>query len=227
MEDDLNFLQAVVRERITALRRELPAREGHGVSLIRGVAAACTRLEGEAAREASGPGELPVLLRRLHFVLGELELLHYLVAKFRSDVGRTDLPVGLLHLVDALIDDLLPDSADPILHLDDENMYSTLDVFQAAAGTLQPATQPTPHPVAFHVPGLDAGNALLSPILAHEVGHTSWRQGIADQLDQLAEHTTIEQALRTGVTPAFTADTLRDTYDAWREELMCDALAVT
>jgi hypothetical protein len=68
---------------------------------------------------------------------------------------------------------------------------------------------------------------LFAPILAHEVGHTSWRQGVRAQLDSAVDLAAIEEVLRKAVPFGADPNELAIGFDSWRQELMCDALAAT
>ena len=56
-----------------------------------------------------------------------------------------------------------------MVHFDDAHMYSTLDLYEALSWPQE--SEPTP--VAFFVPVLSPFNALMTPLLVHEIGHTA------------------------------------------------------
>jgi hypothetical protein len=67
---------------------------------------------------------------------------------------------------------------------------------------------------------------MLSPILAHEVGHAAWRQGLDQQINVGADLAAASSHLRTAVaTGAIDATKLLELFESWRQELLCDALA--
>jgi hypothetical protein len=229
--DDRQFLSGLVTEKATRIRSALPLAKGRGASLVVAARAVCDRLTQEAEALAAIPtpsdAQLKVHARTLLRAQQQLDLLHVVVARYSSDVGRSDLPVGLMYLVDELIRDLLPQGADPLIHLGRNYMYSTLPLLEAAQGVMKPHSLPHPHPVAFHVPGLSPTNAMLAPILAHEVGHTSWSQAVNAQLDGAFDRSAVESELKAGVKAGATPKELKEGFEFWCQELMCDALAAT
>lgn len=186
----------------------------------------------ETTYEGSDEQTRTVLGRKLERLMYALDGIHGDVFNHRRDPGRRDLPAGLVFLIDALVDDLLEGKADPVLHLDGTYMYSTERLvarwsnISSAFGTKWPGDRP--EPVVFNLPGLDPSNALLAPILVHEVGHS-----VLNAVDLVGE---VEKKLDQGevqrLKDAFTAaDNSADIpsamgqLTAWIEELLCDALA--
>jgi hypothetical protein len=227
--DDLGFLSRLVIERATKLTAALPQDEGRGATLAVVGAAVCESITDEANRlgSLSGvPENIAVVhARTLLRSKQRLDLLHQVVATYGPDVGRSDLPVGLMYLVDELIQDLLPMGADPLLHLGQGYMYSTLALLEAVPSLMAPSQLPHPHPVAFHLPGLSPENAMLAPILAHEVGHTSWKQGVRRDLFQAMDMPAIDAELRAAAQAGADLARLVESFEFWLQELMCDALA--
>lgn len=232
MDRDLSFLANLVingskQLQIAAAREH----SGRGHSLIDFIDQSCTRVAHEATVIL---GQLPLknhafgppLERELSRLRYEMDLIHKLVADYHGDTGRQDLPVGLLLLIDELIRDLLPKGADPIIHLDTYNMYSTTAVIEVVKGLLRRTTPRHPHPVAFNLPAVDPANVLLSPILTHEVGHTAWRQGLRAELNKKADLKSAGERLKQGASSSGTdAAEVARIFDSWRQELLCDALA--
>jgi len=231
MGAELEFLAAVAADRAEGVLRGLPRSAGHGDSLTRAIRVTAEQLKSRASTIVTGGPYLPALervhARDLQRLASEANVLHQLLSAYAGDVGRTDVPVGLLYLIDELIRDLLPSGADPILHLDSSNMYSTFPVFERAPHILNPAAHPEPHPVVFNVPGLEPANALLSPILAHEVGHTCWRRTVGRDLRARLDLVAIQAALQIGVSAGANPKELGTLFDSWLVELMCDGLAAT
>lgn len=229
MDDNVRFLARLVQERAKQLQGRLPPAEGRGSSLVSATESACRRLFSQAEALANGAPQSPaqdrVDSRTLQRAKQQLDILYEIIATYGDDVGRSDVPVGLLYLVDELIGDLLPSGADPLLHLDNAYMYSTLALFQALSSVFLPSDFALPHPVAFNVPGLDPGNALFAPILAHEVGHTSWRQGVQQSLDSQMDKSAAEVALQAALPSGVDPNQLATMFRSWLQELMCDALA--
>lgn len=232
MDDDPTFLAGLVLSTSEHLRTAVSReRRGRGQTVMDLVLAVCDRIDAETqAIEGRLPlvdkNEAPPTQRELLRLRNEQHVLHELLAHYQGDPGRSDLPVGLLHLIDELVRDLLPKRADPIIHLNVQPMYSTLAVLEAIPSLLRNYHPPEPHPVAFNLPSLDPANALFAPILAHEVGHTAWRQGLSSQLDSVADLTAAGARLKEGASQG-RADpaTVARIFDSWRQELMCDALA--
>lgn len=231
MADDLRYLSKIVRERARQVLAALPDEVGHGSSLTIAVKDVVAGIDTSSEVVATGGPYTDVVervhVRTLQRHVDQLNVLYEFVAHFRNDVGRTDVPIGLLHLTDELIEDLLPSGADPLLHLNTEHMYSTFSIFHAIPSILDPAGHPEPHPVAFNVPGLDPANALFAPILAHEVGHTCWQRGMGRDLQTMLDVAAIEAELQAAVRPGQDPAELRKAFEGWMQELMCDALAAT
>jgi hypothetical protein len=167
------------------------------------------------------------MVRELQRFAQETNVLYEVVSMFADDVGRTDVPIGLLYLIDELIHDLLPSGADPLLHLNHANMYSTWSIFHRIPSILEPNMYPEPHPVAFNVPGLDPVNALFAPILAHEVGHTCWQRGLGQKLQATLDAVAVEAQLQIAVQAGVPPSLVMEQFASWLQELMCDALAAT
>lgn len=231
MAEDLRYLSKIVRERARQVHAALPEEGGHGHSLAVAVEEVVVGIRDSAEAIAAGGPYADVVervhVRTLQRLLDQLNVLYEFVAHFQNDVGRTDVPIGLLHLIDELIEDLLPSGADPLLHLNTEHMYSTFSIFHAIPSILDPSRHPEPHPVAFNVPGLDPANALFAPILTHEVGHTCWQRGMGRDLQTMLDITAIEAELQAAVTAGQDPADLRKAFEGWMQELMCDALAAT
>jgi len=231
VDASLGFLGRLVEERAQRILTRLEAKRGRGSTFAAAFSTVCEDLiaQGQAAQSGASPTgkDFEVAVREMLRTLQQLDILYSVVAHFEADVGRRDLPVGLLYLVDELVKDLLPQSADPLIHLDDRHMYSTLPILETLPGLLKPDTVTGIHPVAFNLPGLDPNNAMLAPILAHEVGHTSWRQGIASELDQETDQAAVKGALDIAVSKGVDASELTKMYASWGQELMCDVLAAT
>jgi len=232
VDTELRFLAGLaIDESARLIRATHRERNGRGYSLVSLLIQACERVSIEASSIAgqvplADPAVGPSLERELYRLLDELKLVHLFLGMYAGDFGRNDLPVGLVHMVDALVRDLLPRGADPIIHLSPENMYSTLGVVEAAKQLWRLTPPPDPHPVGFNLPALNPENAMLAPILAHEVGHTAWRQGLDAQLNATADLTAASAHLRSAVVPGGpSAQHLAELFDSWRQELLCDALA--
>lgn len=231
MDHELGFLAKLVEERADHLRRVLADKRGRGSTFAEIFVGVCDELSKTASDAVESEPEdaraLDVAVRSLLRAKQHLDLLYVVVTRYQDDVGRRDLPVGLLYLIDEVVRDLLPQHADPLIHLDDRYMYSTLPLLETLPALLKPASVKHPHPVAFNLPGLDTGNAMFAPILAHEVGHTAWRQSTAAALDARIDHNAVKQVLQAAVTAGVDGNELASSYANWAQELMCDALAAT
>jgi hypothetical protein len=174
--------------------------------------------------------ERTVVGRKLYRLKMFLDDVHGHVVEHRSDIGRTDLTVGVLHLVDALIEDLLKASADPVVHLGQPYMYSTIrmaDQWRMLSTELGVAWTDPIEPIIFNLPGLDPTNAVLSPILAHEVGHSViQRHDLVAQVDHHLDAAKVDDLKQQfSATPGADIDDAMEQFGRWVEELLCDVLA--
>lgn len=171
-----------------------------------------------------------IIGRKLYRLKLFLDDIHGNVVEYKDDIGRRDLPVGLLHVIDALIEDLLKASADPIVHLGQQYMYSTIrvaDQWSNMSAELGLTWSETIEPIIFNLPGLDPSNAFLSPILAHEVGHAViQRHDLVADVDARLDVATID-ALKSAyaATPSADVGDALAQFGRWVDELLCDALA--
>lgn len=164
------------------------------------------------ATSADDPKALRVFERSLERKLTELRLHDALVTEFAEDVGRQDLPVGFMMLIDKVCSDLLDASSDHLVHVSNEYDYSTSRV---GGGLI------------VNLPAVDPANAMWAPILVHEIAHSvfgkvkdeynSALKGLADELGDLRSRNPAENA----EDDAAREDLLSD----WGEELFCDAVA--
>lgn len=180
-----------------------------------------------------------VTAQRYQRLLPQLGVIHMLVAEYRGSIGRADVPVGIQHLVDLLIEQVVPMAGDPIIHSNTTNMYSTIDLVALTndllnrAGEPAPITFDGPRPIVFNLPALDPANALLSPVLAHEVAHTAVNETLLTQLlAQTADRNvaalfeTAVQELGWTTEQQTDADALVQQYHGWCSELLSDAVAL-
>jgi hypothetical protein len=196
---------------------------------LEAINALVSQIEDEYSH-ASGDFERVVIGRKLYRLKLFLDDIHGNLVEHRNDIGRTDLPVGVLHLIDALIEDLLKASADPVVHLGQPYMYSTIrmaDQWKKLSAELGVTWTEPVEPIIFNLPGLDPSNALLSPILAHEVGHSViQRHDLVADVDSRLDVSAVD-ALKTAyaATPGADVDDAMEQFGRWVEELLCDALA--
>src|SRR5579862_475277 len=167
-------------------------------------------------------------LRMLQQLLTVDGSLHTSVAKYRSEIDRHDLPVGLLYLVDSIVVELLGTDFDPLIHTDVKRMYSTDSLFHDLAPLIAKCggTFGEPRrPVVFNVPLLDPSNAFLSPILVHEATHTYLRvSGLLADLRTVMP-TEVEELAR-AYSAAGQGAWPHRIFENWLSELVCDCMAL-
>jgi hypothetical protein len=227
----------LIKDKLNRLRSAAPTDIGpRGGSLTALIHEMLNRLEQAAQiakvaiRDAGSDRARAAGTRKLLRVSTQLDTLHILIADYGADVGRKDLPVGLLYLIDSLIDTMLREGADSVVHLDSVRMYSTLPLLPWAAGFLEDESilEWKAAPIVFNLPALDPTNILLSPILAHEVGHSAVRTwSLLGNVIGRGDAGAIGAKLKECLTDDPDANTVaweKRLYD-WLEELLCDALA--
>ena len=180
--ESFRLLRGIVErqlQRLKSVLSETPKDQRGGTYVVfveQHLAALAARAEATAAAfEVAGAQAREVHGRKLTRYSYLLDVLCGEVFVYQNDVGRSDVPSGLLYLVDYLIEDILKASADPVIHLERANMYSTerlIDRWESLSNELGVVWNEPVEPVIFYLPGFDYQNALLSPILAHEVGHS-------------------------------------------------------
>lgn len=172
-------------------------------------------------------------LERVQLVLDDF---HEPITMYRESVARSDVPVGLQHLIDILMEKIVIGGGDPIIHLDGINEYSTIDL-TAPVNELIRALGPTAtpyagkHPIAFNLPALDPNNALLAPVLAHEVAHTVVKQKLLTDLEERVDASPVGADIQAALTKyeendQEAAEKLRSDFQSWSTELICDATAI-
>lgn len=177
------------------------------------------------------------VVQRLERMQFSLDTLHHQMATYREAVARSDVPVGLQHLIDVLMQQIVIESGDPIVHLDANNMYSTIDLvnpMRELVGALVPAGDPFdgPHPIAFNLPALDPNNALLAPVLAHEVAHTAVTRDLLSKFhakvfaEPYLSKINAAQAEMDAKSPSKQLPEIARTLFGWSSELLCDAIAI-
>ena len=229
--------QLVVRSvvvRASQLKEKLPtvppSRGSSVVPLIHFICdSIATRAERFGAQILTAPAEdVASYFRMLQQLLKVEVSLHDYVSKYRSEIDRHDLPVGLLYLVDSIALDLLGSEFDPLIHTDSKRNYSTdslLHDLQPLIKQCDGSYSETTKPIIFNVPALDPANAFLAPILVHEAAHTYLRTStlvseiqtaMPDKVQQLAE----KYKKDTGSTWPHRI------FDNWVAELLCDCIAL-
>ncbi|WP_419854655.1 hypothetical protein [Candidatus Poriferisodalis sp.] len=161
--------------------------------------------------------------RTLQRTLVEVEKILPFLRPLMDSARRDDVPLGMLVALDSAIEALLPQGADPIVHFDNAHMYSTLDLSEA----LSRPTELKPTPVAFFVPVLDPFNALLMPLLVHEIGHTAIFQASLGSATMSLASADLNDLLAQHFSGAETETLFRSQTQlvGWVDELLCDSLA--
>lgn len=202
------------------------------------VATAVADVTTSAARGEPFASEMRArVIQHLERVQYLLDGLHLRMATYREAVARADVPVGLQHLIDVLMEDIVIGSGDPIIHLNELNMYSTIDLtgpineIITGLGPVASVYAGRP-PIAFNLPALDPNNALLAPVLAHEVAHTAVNERLLADLEARVSTAPIgadiQDALAkfANVAGPEAAAQVSGLFQAWSKELLCDAVAV-
>lgn len=250
MADSLELLQAKVHTRISSLRKSIDELSpGRGAQLgpllshkIDGLVVAVSALERDvtAAKSITEPALADQLLvnvsKRFERISPQLDIVHYVLATFGESIGRSDVPVGFQHLIDLLMEQVVPRPGDPIVHLDPQNMYSTADIELQIEGLFSRVGSPGTgrtftgnRPIAFNLPALDPANALLSPVLAHEVAHTAVAQKLLSDLLAIIDTNYLDGLLQTAIAESgnvLDASALGQQFQSWCNELISDAVAL-
>jgi hypothetical protein len=176
-----------------------------------------------------------VKYERLHTPLG---VVHRVLAKYEGSIDRPDLPVGIQHLIHVLMKQLTRETCDPIVHLDPVDNYSTIDLVaelnemkrRDGGLDIENGYEKERRPVVLNLPALDPANALLAPLLVHEVAHSAVEAELLGQLkDRTPTQTTALNAaideIRSTIGPG-AADETAARYLQWCGELICDAVAI-
>ena len=161
--------------------------------------------------------------RALHRTLTEVETILPFLRPLMESVRRDDVPIGMLVALDSAIEALLPAGADPVVHFDSAHMYSTLDLYEM----LNWPQENEPTPVAFFVPVLSPFNALMTPLLVHEIGHTAILQANLGSAAVSAASDDLNRLLARYVSDAETKTRfeVQTQLVGWVDELLCDSLA--
>lgn len=250
VDGSIGLLGRVVRDRGRRLRRDvtLAARDLNVpfgkllILLLDDVDAARRKVLADKHR-LEDPAERTVALRRLTRLSNTLNVVHGLIATYKPDLDRR-LPVGLMHLVHATVHDLIerPSSdglfsgvfadLDPLVHLHHDNNYSVEDLYSELQTLFQePVAGSVARPLVMNLPYLDPENAVLAPILAHEVAHIAADRWLEADLLPHLDQDRMDELFRTTVQPPINtsieaARQVADQYvREWMLEELCDALA--
>jgi len=236
-QQSLELLETLLTDRLARIEAICSAASpGRGHRMIALARIISSSLAGEKDRvvqsytAAGSDDERRAVLRRLLRLLQLSEVLS-LLKPYVDDIGRRDVPLGLWRMIDLMIAGLLPNGADAIIHFDDHHMYATADLAAGVAtvlSTLGTAYADPIRPVVFFVPGTDPTNALLLPILAHEVGHTAVEQAnlgsaTLSKVDITALNQLFDKSLKAAGNPP--PGPWQVQLFRWVDELLCDALA--
>jgi hypothetical protein len=236
-QDGFKLTAGRLTDRLLRIEQSLPVRDPRrGASLfdlvrqlVSGLAASRDLVAADF-NVATRQSEQTVLGRKLLRLTQQSEILA-LLTPFIDDVDQQDVPLGLLQIIDVLIESLLPDGADPIVHLDARYMYSTLDLVKVVQPTLVAlgiSPSASLRPVVFFLPAGDPSNALLMPILAHEVAHAAVeRSNLGSEILRRVDASKLNALFASCLARAPKADPGRWQVDLfhWLDELICDAIA--
>ena len=254
MVDNLELFATTARidiKRLRAVLRRLPSGRGQSLAtlaefVLAEYSARLDELDSDVQliRAEDLPGTererlLSLMSKRYERFQPLLDIVYEILGIYEKSIGRGDVPVGLQHLIDVLVVELVRYQADPMIHLDPVDMYSTVDLV-AQVGLLVEGPEieagvkeryAGPHPIVFNLPALDPGNALLSPLIAHEVTHSAADDILLEKLmgqvgaasdEVLAEH--LAKVSDAGID--VDAQEWAETFASWCEELLCDAVAL-
>lgn len=166
----------------------------------------------------------------------QLRLINLLLHKYGPCIDRDDLPVGLHYLIDVVVREVTDERADPIIYLEPFEGYSTVDLINDIAyryedqGGLEGADGHLgKRPIALNLPAEDPENALLAPVLVHEVTHVAvddtLGQVLAVEIAEPAKRAMAELDAKRSTLQANTAEQWREHHRDWSTELLCDAVA--
>ena len=230
-ERGLELVQSLIAGHISSARRGQPrSHSGRGARLFdlhRRVIeqAEATLADVDAKLQTSDDDKTRHYAERaLQRTLTEVETILPFLRPLMESVRRNDVPIGMLVALDSAIEALLPAGADPVVHFDDTHMYSTLDLYE----TLSWPQESEPTPVAFFVPVLSPFNALMTPLLVHEIGHTAILQANLGSNTMSVASDDLNTLLATHLSDADpeTRFRVQTQLVAWVDELLCDSLAI-
>lgn len=135
------------------------------------------------------------------------------IAQYVPDSLRTDLPAGFRVLIETAVQAVRGDGIQHLVH------PAHGDYAAHAFASRLPL-------IIIQVPATDPTNALLSPILAHEVAHAHLRDRSESMSEFRASADEILHVLRQRFEPTQPdRDSAHRRIDVWVEELLCDAAA--
>lgn len=228
------LIELIDAQAITLRKATPPVSDSRGGSLGKFVDLLTNSAETQAHEllvqlKAAENSDRPALGRKLSRCRTRLNVAHMLISDYAADVSRQDMPTGLLCLIDALVQQLLPRQADPLIHLSEKRMYSTLSLNEHAASLLrEPDLAADIGVVVFNLPALDPGNVLYAPILAHEVAHTLVSQhNLIGELLAGADLNAVNALFAERLAQASNPDAAdwKQRLVHWLQELVCDAVA--
>lgn len=150
---DLDFVRSLIQGHIQNARRGLPKDHGgHGSSLFDLNNILIKRAESAVA-DISLADNMNDYARGmagidLQQTLKEVEKTLPFMRPLMESVSRDDIPLGLLVILDTAIDGLLPNGADPVVHVVNQHMYSTVDLYRLMG--LEQGIEATP--IVFFLP---------------------------------------------------------------------------
>lgn len=209
--------------------RSLVAHGNALLELLKELRARADRAYSEA-EAAGGNREKVAALRQMRRVVLVARHLEHALGWLDDKPER--LGLGATYLLRELACQLISDDADLIEEPSDSPSYATLSwPFERllAQSFERQQLDRVSHPVLLFFPRSEAGNALLLPLLVHELGHPAWlRHGLGDELwttlEQSEEWSIVDAALNH---PKIAREDLSIRLRERLEELFCDALACT
>lgn len=160
-----------------------------------------------------GPATTKDAAADLQPLLNDARFNDALIAKYGPDTLRYDVPAGYRILVDAAVRSLHGDNIQHLLHVSDDP-YAVRSMGKVPA-------------IIIEVPAADPTNALLAPVLAHEVAHSVVGHLVSGLIGNPEDdNSAFSATARHLVTTPESRLVAHPWIEKWVEELLCDAVAV-
>lgn len=240
---NIDLLDQLIADHLDRLTRQLPpAGDGSGKEAVRLIGRLIERFQMERSSimddlARAEPDETPVLARKLERLFVDLKTFQPHLTRFAKDASTQPGHLGLHVVVENLVSTLLPNGADPVIHLEERHLYATMDLARSlrllwnqlpsAADADALWEWDSGPPVVFFVPDLDPDNAMYLPILAHEVGHQAISQADLGNAVMAACAGELQPLFETALASdsELQSRVLRQQLRGWVDEMICDALA--
>ena len=154
--------------------------------------------------------------RNLARSLDELRTQNVWITQFAEDVGRQDLPVGLMMIIDKICAEVLNPDTSHLVHVTDQRTYSNTRLKNDAGRGL-----------ILELPAAAHRSVFWAPVIAHEAAHDrftdeagTFETASVDLAARMAE-------IQNEFPPVDSADKRHreEVLPLWVEELFCDAVA--